>query len=468
MGQEIVYCSKCQKRILGADYAKGLAYQLDHSSCCSACAVTVLETLPPKQKEQLLAKMVKATLHHESQSSGAPKSSSSASSTRKIPVQAPDLRLRAGGADRPGSSTGLIIGGSLAAIATVIAVIALSSGGSSPPPPAAPSKAPVIVKPLEAPVNPEEARKAAAAKEAMRKAREFAVINPKDAEGQIKAWKLALLETGGTGYEAETKREIERAEARSKEAAAQEEAALGRDHQGLVSRREFKKATELLDQAKSRHDTPEWAGSVETLRRTQQDAAARAFAELKEKAVAGRDRGDKAVVEEAKTAVAGWGYPEFVADLQAALVPSWTPIFDGKTSDCLSTYCRTYWKVVDGALIQIAGQADKQSGQSREAFGDGELRFRLALQGVGQFYVAVRQAEGGAVRVNYDGQAITSLGDGTHELIITCRGDQITATMDGNPAPVATLGKLHPRGRIQFNFSGGTFKIVALDYRPLN
>src|SRR3954465_8886591 len=66
MGQEIVYCFKCQKRIVGADYAKGLAFQLENNSCCSGCAVQVLDTLPAKAKEQLLSKMFKATQERQS------------------------------------------------------------------------------------------------------------------------------------------------------------------------------------------------------------------------------------------------------------------------------------------------------------------------------------------------------------------------------------------------------------------
>ena len=59
MGQEVVYCFKCQTRIHGTDFAKGQAYQVENNFCCSACVVGVLETLPPKAKEQLLAKMFK-------------------------------------------------------------------------------------------------------------------------------------------------------------------------------------------------------------------------------------------------------------------------------------------------------------------------------------------------------------------------------------------------------------------------
>ena len=59
MGQEIVYCFKCQKRILGTEIAKGLAYHVGNQICCSTCVVLVLDTLPPKQKEELLAKMLR-------------------------------------------------------------------------------------------------------------------------------------------------------------------------------------------------------------------------------------------------------------------------------------------------------------------------------------------------------------------------------------------------------------------------
>ena len=81
MGQEIVYISS-------ADYAKGAAFQLENRSCCSACAVQVLDTLDPKSKELLLGKMFKATQDRQSVTSSnrTLPGPGSAGSSRKIPV----------------------------------------------------------------------------------------------------------------------------------------------------------------------------------------------------------------------------------------------------------------------------------------------------------------------------------------------------------------------------------------------
>src|SRR5579872_285991 len=136
MGQEIVYCFKCQTRILGTDYSKGLAYQLENHSCCSACAVRVLDTLPPKAKEQLMGKMFKATQEHQSTNSASAKAKSGPvreSTTRRIPVLSPPVaspRHHAGPA--PGPSMPLILGTGAALVAVLVLIIVLSSGRSSP------------------------------------------------------------------------------------------------------------------------------------------------------------------------------------------------------------------------------------------------------------------------------------------------------------------------------------------------
>ena len=66
MGREIVYYFKCQRRVLGDELDKGSAYQVGNQITCAGCAVHLLETLPPKQKEQLLAKMFQETKDRQS------------------------------------------------------------------------------------------------------------------------------------------------------------------------------------------------------------------------------------------------------------------------------------------------------------------------------------------------------------------------------------------------------------------
>src|SRR4051812_24691395 len=88
MGKEIVYCFRCQKRILGSEFERGQAYHLENSSCCSSCAVHVLETLPPKAKEQLLSKMFKATQERQQSNTPIPKPPGPGS-TPRIPIVPP-------------------------------------------------------------------------------------------------------------------------------------------------------------------------------------------------------------------------------------------------------------------------------------------------------------------------------------------------------------------------------------------
>src|SRR6185503_19759701 len=149
MGQEVVYCFKCQKRITSTDFAKGQAYQVENNFCCSSCAVGVLEKLPPKAKEQLLAKMFKATHDREAASSSSAKTSANppASSTARIPHATP--RPMRGGA--PSSSGPMMAGIVGAIVAVILVVIFASSGGSAPPsaPPPVPPKTPPAVGNVE-------------------------------------------------------------------------------------------------------------------------------------------------------------------------------------------------------------------------------------------------------------------------------------------------------------------------------
>jgi hypothetical protein len=216
----------------------------------------------------------------------------------------------------------------------------------------------------------------------MSKALAFTQAHPKDPEGQVLAWRTALLEAERTGYEAEARRELEKAEARVKEAAAKQVTEFDRQVRELLGKKEFKAAQDLLDQARGRSATPEWTSLLAQLQRSIQDAVARSFAELKEKAVASRDRGAKAEIDAAKAEVARWGFPQYVTELDAALVIPWRPLFDGKSSRSLmGTEAARAWTVVDGALVHLPDYKFRQAAQTKEDFEDGEFRFRFNRPG---------------------------------------------------------------------------------------
>ncbi len=476
MGQEIVYCFKCQKRILGTEIAKGLAYQVRNQFCCSTCVVLVLDTLPPKAKEELLAKMFRATQERQAGSSQALKSlpgTSPASSTRRIPTTTGNLTdhsLRP--AVEESSSTALVVGISVAVVALVLLALFLSGGRSTPTP--APVNAvkrappPPPPPPPDSGPSPEEKRRTETAKQGMSKAVAFTQANPKDVEGQVLAWRTALLEAERTGYEAEARRELEKAEARVKEASAKRVTDFDRQVRELLGRKEFKAAQDLLDQARGRSSAPEWTSLLERLQLSVQDAVARSFAELKEKAVASRDRGAKAEIDAAKAEVARWGFPQYVTELDAALVLPWRPLFDGKSSrSFMGSEAAQHWTVVDGALVHAPDHKLRQAGQSKEDIADGEVRFRFVVQGASQLSFSVRQASGGAVRGIYYRPELEGFAPGEHEFIFTCRGNQISATLDGKPKALQIDGKVLAKGRLQFGTPDGVFRILAVEYRPL-
>ncbi|HVR87083.1 MAG TPA: hypothetical protein VMU54_22350, partial [Planctomycetota bacterium] len=110
-------------------------------------------------------------------------------------------------------------------------------------------------------------------------------------------------------------------------------------------------------------------------------------------------------------------------------------------------------------------QKDAQAGQSREDFKDGEFRFRMRLGGsVSALSCGVRE---GLFRVVFYKAALAALGAGEHEVVLTCRGLEVSATLDGKPTPVDIGGKPPAQGRLQFNYQDEPVEFLSIEYRPL-
>lgn len=468
MGQEIVYCFKCQKRIVGADYAKGLAFELENNSCCSACAVLVLDSLPPKAKEQLLGKMFKATQDHlPPPSGGSPAAGGARPSTRRTPgpsgVSAGPRRPLAVPASTV--AVGGIVGGALV-VGAILFVVFLPSKQSVPlNPPRSESARPASLPAPPSPpsVSPEEERREALAKDALGKARTFAISHPQDFEGQARELEAALVQVERTGYERDVRRDLEKAKARTQEACVQEIDALSRDVRKWTDRKEFKAALEALTRDQSRHASPEWITGVQRLGDEVRKSASSALMELKQKAVQAQERGAPGELAAAKAEVARWGMPELVQELEAALLPAWRPLFDGRTLDGFPSLIASAWRVENGALVH--DNAVDNAAKIVKPYGDGDLRFRFEVQGAHKlsFTFGLEGQNRGQV-VLFGQDEIKPLEGGLRELIIFCRGDASTAAIDGKPVHLQIHG--HPRtGVIQFNSNGGCIRIKSIDFR---
>src|SRR5262245_2293339 len=87
MGQEIVYCCRCQIQLRGKDFEKGAAFHVGGQVCCKGCVAEVSGTLPgtPVQPPE------KAHPHSHSSTSQIPRvagTSPEPTSTGWIPVLA--------------------------------------------------------------------------------------------------------------------------------------------------------------------------------------------------------------------------------------------------------------------------------------------------------------------------------------------------------------------------------------------
>ncbi len=142
----------------------------------------------------------------------------------------------------------------------------------------------------------------------------------------------------------------------------------------------------------------------------------------------------------------------------------WRPVFDGRTLDWMKRESRVAWKVAGGVLCSVEGQSD--AAQTQETFGDGEFRARFEVTGAQYLQFSVRQGSPGQYRAAFEGPALQALEGRPHEIVFTCRGDSVTARLDGKPLELASSGNPR-RGSFQFNGKGGTVRILSLEFREV-
>jgi len=125
VGQEIVYCYKCSTRIVVGESGKGASYTIGDRVACADCAASLLETLPPHERDALLARMAK---------------------TPQRGTRSPGKRTPSRGTEAvapPPASKNALIYAAVGAGIVLILLIAVMSGGK---PPKAPEPVPQLVE----------------------------------------------------------------------------------------------------------------------------------------------------------------------------------------------------------------------------------------------------------------------------------------------------------------------------------
>ena len=148
------------------------------------------------------------------------------------------------------------------------------------------------------------------------------------------------------------------------------------------------------------------------------------------------------------------------ADFLKSAKESWVAVFDGRTTDFLRP--NSSWKVERGALVNDPNEVN--AGQTVQDFENGELRIRFEGKDLASVYFSIRQSDRGGYSVLFDKSQIKSMEGRPHELVFVCQGDRVMVFLDGKPA---TFNKVEPtrRGCLQFNATGGTMRVLSIEFR---
>ncbi|HVE42038.1 MAG TPA: LamG-like jellyroll fold domain-containing protein [Planctomycetota bacterium] len=454
MGQEILYCFKCQERVTSAelDASKGLRFGL--RTACKKCVPDLLASLSEKERNELVAKVHTPSSQDPRTATGKYILSTSTPRARSVPV-VPAL------SDSPSNAVWAFVGGAVV-IVIIAAVFLLMNSGGSPPSrehsgPLPPSKPPT------------ESARDRSAREALERAKSLPAA---DLEAQVAAYAEAARLAQGTLHEREAKERHEGMLDMRRKAYARELSVLEERAKALTSKEEFQASIVLFQSARTLHDVPEWGREIQGKIELQEQILRAAFADVKAKAALAREKGSEDELKVLRERVLRWGVPKlgevFEAHI-ASLAPPvdarpWTPIFDGKSLDFLIGKGEGSWVVQNGALVRVKDR--KPSAQTRRLFTDGEFRIRFEGHDVQHAGFAFRQ-ELGYFGIGWNRVEYSQFGNQEHELLVVLRGSEATATLDGKPQAVLKAGKVPLQGPVQFNAYAEFFAVKSLEFREL-
>lgn len=442
MGQEILYCFKCQERITTADLDSANALRFGTRSACKKCVPDLIASLSPKEQQELVARV--QTPERRTGSGLTP---------RVRPAQTTRRRTQAS------PVPWWVLAGAGVAAVVVAGVIVASSGSPDP-------NREIVAKP-PAPRPPEESPRERSAREALAKAK---AVPSSNREGQIAAFAEAMKATGGTSYHREAKEMHEGLLDLRRKALVRELSAVEERARATVQKEEFGAAISIYEAIRPLHPGADWRSlvdaKVDEVRRTV-DAA---YGPLQEKAAQAKATGSEDEVKAIRDRVVRWGLAEKTAALDAhlqsiaapAVSRPWIPLFDGKSLSFLSGDGEGGWRVENGAIVLVKGK--ELAAQTRRVFVDAEIRVRFEHRDLTNMGFTFRQGSDGSYSIHLDRARLKGLEGGEHELVIRFKGTELSAKLDGSPLSVETFGK-PSAGHFQFNAQGERFVVKALEVR---
>lgn len=329
MGKEVVYCFNCGVRLLYSDFEKGAAYRVGTEFSCSECMPLLLEMMPPEEREKFLSgkEGQRPSSHTPRRGTGrvplAEGMSRKGTTRRSV---APPPEEFEGDEETPGEEGEaasrrrklLILAGAGSLAAVLLAAVLILALRKKPAPEeeaAAAPPAPVVKEPPRV-KTPEDI-----ARELLDKARKFQEQNPGDLEGQIREFRSVAWEYDRTAAGEEANREVQILVDKLAKGLTPEMEKLLEKIQEPLEQDDFKKALEILDQAKEKNATPAWILQVDKRIDEVRGRAEDRLKELKQKAAEALGNGDKEEVARIRDRVSQWGLARLLEEFDKALGP---------------------------------------------------------------------------------------------------------------------------------------------------
>jgi hypothetical protein len=312
MGHEILYCFKCRTQLRASDFEKGAAHRIDANACCAKCAPEAIKSLPPDKVAALLKQIAAAE-------------SSAKSETRRDPSKS----TRRAAAVRPEKQKGLAaaVGGAVLLLVVVLAFLLRGKGEE----PRRPAPEPPVAQPKSTPTRPPPAvpeaapsvaapsKREEAARESLRKARDYQKANPQDFAGQAEILQQAVWVCERTGLSGEAAQELDAVRKQELVSYQNELAALDRDSRAALNREDLKGAFAILRGAEARHPGAQWKLLLGRKTRDLNDQSWKLFDALKEEALAARQKGNSNGVEKIRQRIALWSIADYTQAFEKAL-----------------------------------------------------------------------------------------------------------------------------------------------------
>jgi hypothetical protein len=329
MGNEIVYCTQCQSRLLAADFDRGKAVWSSERPYCATCIMGMVAALGPEEEQRILEQLAKKRAIH-SGAALAPETprrgTARKSSTSRIPIVKTERRA-VGGAGSGPSPIALFFAG--VALVVVVLLAAMLSGGSQRPAetsrkvertPELPVREPVGPKPpAETPRDLAALRREESARKALEKARQYGKTNPADLPGRIALLEEAAWECRETPLALEARREHEELQKQRGEWITAQLAPAREKAQAAATKSQFGEAIGILEKERGHHPGADWASAVEQKILQIRQTADQGYPPMREKALAARRRGAEDEAQAIVKEVAAWGLSDLADELGSAL-----------------------------------------------------------------------------------------------------------------------------------------------------